>query len=332
MDSWKRQGSLNQFQNSDSLSTNNLTVSGKAIISELEINNLQLLSNSLSSFNHNVKNDLTVENNILVSNDIYAENEIVANELKIVNNAIVKNLFINNTLKLNNNLVLNNGNINALCGDIIAEKNLISNNGDVVSYNGNIISGGGILAKTSIETDGVIKGNSLILLGAEKEEKSQIRLVVEGDIQINGKISCSEIQAINSDTNKKNQETNWLHLDNFTFIDKNIIPHYKENIVISSFIQTNFIILNSNNDLFDTDKTYNIYCKSKHQTLMIGEFNTEETAIELGDEKEFNKIHMEKNTFINLKLIYWYGNKKSQRKWILTQRIPKEKIKLELDI
>ena len=333
MDSWKRQGSLSQYNNSDSLSINHLTVSGKAIISELEINNLQLLSNSLTCFNHKVSNNLSVTNNI-ISNNIFAENEIIADELKIVNNAIIKNLFINNTLKLNNNLILNNGKVHALCGDLISENNVISNNGNIITNNGNIISsnniftGEGIVAKSSIETDGVIKGNSLILIGNDNEENSQIRLIVEGDIQINGKVSCKEI---NTET-KDNIENNWLHLDNFTFIDKNIIPYDKENIVISTIIKTNFVILNAYSDYFIKDHIYKIYCKSKNQTIIIGEFNTEESALELGNSKEFNKIHMEENTFIELKLIYWYGKKKSQRKWILTQRVPKEKVNLELDI
>ena len=341
MENWKRQGSLNQSsQKLESFSVSNLTVSNKAIISELEINDLQILGNSISCQNLNIDNNIKVNNNILVKNNIYSkknlivDNEIISKKLKVVDDAIVNNLLINNNLKINRNFIVKSGAIKALEGEIISNNNIKSINGSISTENGNIISNNFLLGKKCIIGDGGIKTSgsvsavSLVLQDTE-EKAEKTKLIVDGNIYVKDMIYCNDIKI-----SKKEKKNLWLHLNNFFYVENNIIPSDKESIVLSSIVPSTYIIKSADDESFKGTHTYRFYSKIKGHSIRIAGLEADEKGIYLGGSStlfnnEFNTIKLSKFSFIELQLVYWDGEREFEKKWVVVQNIDNCNIKLE---
>ena len=342
METWKMQGSLNQSsQKSESFSVNNLTVSNKAIISELEINDLQLQGKNISCFNQKIKNNLNIENNLFANKKVFIKDEllvdgqIITNGLKVVNNSIFGNLLVNDSIKLKNNLFSKTGNIQTLEGDIISNNNIASLTGNIIAKKGSIIANENIICNKclvgseGINTKGQINAFKLIL--KSDQDKKEDKLVVDGNIVVTGKINCNDIEI------KKEKENDiWLHLNNSHYVVNNILPHDKEKIILSSIVPSTYIVKSADDKSFNGPHTYRIYTKIKGHKIKIGGLESEETGIEMGGESnllnnEFNIIEMKKHSFIELELIYWDGRREFEKKWVLTQKSSKESIQLKYE-
>jgi hypothetical protein len=210
---------------------NNITIDGSFNITDLEIDNLNILNNL------NVGGDTTLENNCLINNNLYVNGTSLFNDNGVFNNDVL----INGNLIVSGNTILNNTEID----------------GDTLDINAVTT----ITQEITINSDVNINGD---LFNINSITNFDQKVTFNNDIDIDGnQLNINAITTINQDTTFNSNiliDGDTLDINAITTINQNAT--FNENVVIGTYGGTNTLEVNSistfNNDILIDGNTLDI--------------------------------------------------------------------------